>query len=32
VREAKAYARAASEGKVKKEDAVKWLQGQKTGF
>ena len=30
--DAKAYARAASEGKVKEEDAVKWLQGQKTAF
>jgi hypothetical protein len=32
VSDAKAYARAAREGKVKEEDAVKWLQGQKTGF
>jgi len=32
VSKAKAYARAASEGKVKEEDAAKWLKGQKTGF
>lgn len=32
IKQAKAYARAATAGEVKPEEAAKWLRGQRTGF
>lgn len=32
IRQAKTYARAASDGETTPEDAAKWMQGQRTGF
>ena len=32
MRQAKTYARAASNGEITPEDAAKWMQGQRTGF
>jgi len=32
VNQAKAYAQAATDGKILPEDAANWMQGQRTGF